>query len=279
MKKLFTITSIVLVLSILGLLLFFMDGFWGNPISKRIAEKSLERYILENYSEKDYIIENMDYNFKFGGYIADMKSPTSIDSHFTIYITKTGDIEIDTYEDVIDGWNTYLRIDEEYSNIIEDAFTSNDFKLVNKMGYGGLELYNIDEDVVFKNINYGIKIKDLEIDKIYNIKELGKNYGHIIYYAEDNEISFEKAADILLYLKGFLDEKGINFRGIDLILEKPINKDDNLNEDNRSINISSFLYDEIYEEGLEERIEENHNELIEFYNRLDDKKIDLDLIK
>ena len=150
-------------------------------------------------------------------------------------------------------------------------FPSAEFPLISNIDYGTIEIMEKDTIVGFDEANYGIKMSDLELDKKYNVKELAKTAGHIVFYAQDEEISFKKASEILLTLKEFLDKADVPFYAIDFVLEKPRNEDETPNEDRTTINTANFLYSDIYEEGLDERLEQEHNALMNYYKEQDAK--------
>src|SRR5699024_2981198 len=109
MKKSVKISIIVLILVLLAISVFIWNALYGNPISESKAEKATEKYIKEEYTDTDYVIEQVLYDFKLGEYYANVVSPSSIDTHFEVLITSTGKVRGDTYDDVTSGWNTHQR--------------------------------------------------------------------------------------------------------------------------------------------------------------------------
>ena len=273
MKKTMKIISGIIAFVIIGALLFFANAFLGNPVSKMIVKNAAKNYIEENYKNRDFVIDEVQYNFKDSGYNAYVKSPSSVDTHFTVYISMTGKIYRDSYESVINGWNTYQRIEKEYRDMVDEILSSDEFPLVSHIDFGTIKIIeNVrDMEVEFGGSNYGLKLTELELDKEYDVKELAKTVGNIVYYAEDEEVSFEKAAVSLLKLKEFFDEKNVSFYAIDFILEKPKGEEGYIEDDFR-VYVANFLYSDIYEDGLEARIEVAHNALME-YNREQDAKV------
>lgn len=270
MKKSMKIISGITGFIIIGGLLYFANGLLGNPISKKIAQKAAEDYMTETYSDKDFVIEDLTYNFKYRNYCANIESPSSIDTYFSVNISMGGKIQNDSYENVLNGWNTYERIEEEYRNMVEKVFLSEGFPLKSNIDFGTIKSME-NPEFGLQEYAYGIKMSELEVDKKYDVRELAKTAGNIVYYAEDEEISFEKAAECLLILKEFFDKEDLPFYKIDFVLEKPHKKDGTPNKDDSRVDIANFLYTDIYEEGLEERIEEAHNDLMEFYKEQDAK--------
>ena len=119
---------------------------------------------------------------------------------------------------------------------------------------------------------YGINLGELELDKNYDINEMGKEYGHIVFYAQDEEISIKRASEILLDIKNILDKNNISFYAIDFTLEKHGEGNEKVNTNDKSISIEEFLYEDIYEEGLENRMEESSDKLQEHYKEQDNIK-------
>lgn len=274
MKKPLKVLIIIFVVAIIAIGAWIANGFLGNPISKAIAKNTANKYVAEHYANRDFVVDNVFYNFKDGYYHAEVVSPSSIDTHFSVsvYLNKVAG---DSYEDyVLSGWNTYERIDEQYRNMVEDVFSSENFPLRSDIDFGSIEMYNEEGPTSFDEPDYGVKLSELELDKEYDIKQLAKTTGHIVYYAQDNEVSFAKASESLLIIKDALDKADIPFYAIDFVLEKPRNASGSPSDDDTSIHTANFLYDDIYEEGLSERIEQAHHKLMEYYEQEDAKMKD-----
>ena len=276
MQKMIKVLIIVGCIFIVGGGLWFANGIYGNPISKTIAKSSAEKYIVDTYSGRDFVIDDVFYNFKDGYYHVEVKSPSSIDTHFTVSVF-SNKVAFDSYEnEVLSGWNTYERINLDYMQMVERVFSSPNFPLVSEIDFGTIHLIDEDSFGEYNKPGYGVKLEDLELDKIYDIKELAKTNGHIIFYAQDKEISFAKASELLMSIKNSLDEANIPFYAIDFILEKPRTSEGIANEDDTSIHTANFLYRDIYEDGLAERIEKAHDVLMEYYAEQDAKLKDED---
>lgn len=268
LKVLAGITACVIIFGIL----WFANGFMGNPISKLLAKNAAKKYIAENYKNRDFIIDDVTYNFKISGYHANISSPSSVDTHFTLSVSMFGQVKYDSYSNVTKKYNTYMRIEEEYRQIVDEVFSADNFPLTSHIDFGTLkEIEDIEMDERDRPA-YGIQIKDLEVDKQYNVRELGKTAGQIIFYAEDEEISYAKASEILLILKEVLDKEGVPFYAIDFVLEKPRGEETKTYDADEAIRIEGFLYSDIVEEGLSKRIEDAHKKLMEYYKIQDEKR-------
>lgn len=243
MKKVIKIAGTFLTIIAIVFLLWLVNVFFGNPISRIMASKAAENHLAENYSDRDFFIETINYSFKDGNYYAHIESPSSIDSNFAVSISLSGKVKGDSYSSsVLDGWNTYRRIGEEYRLIVDKVFTPDNFSISSNIAYGKF---------------YKINKSDLELDKKYDIKELAKKSGKIVFYAEDDLVTFEKASELLIIIKEAFDKADVPFYIIDFVLEKPLTEEV-ASKGQARIYIEDFLSSDIYKEGLEERIELAH---------------------
>ena len=276
-KVLAGVTAFLLIIGIL----WFANGLLGNPISKTIANNTAKEYVAENYSNMKLNVSDAYYNFKTGSYDVEIKSPTSKDTYFYLSISPFGKITYDSYEsDVVDRYNTFNRINESYSSKVEKVFDSKDFPYESEIYFGEIidkEGLVVSESEEYTYPVYGLDIKKLEIDKDYDMYEMGKKAGHIVFYAEDDEVTVKKASEILLNIKNIFDKENIPFYAIDFTLEKPRNEEGTPNSDDTSIIVEHFLYEDIYEENLDQRISKAEKDLKKYYEIMDSKKEELEI--
>ena len=269
LKVLALILAIVLIIGI-GL---FANALVGNPVSKFLATKGANEYIEKTYSDKDFVIEEVTYDFKTGGYYARVTSPTSIDSHFSLSFDWLGKLIIDSYEEVTSGWNTAKRINDDYDKKVDDVFENNEFPFFMHISYGNIEFTSEEYGEDSSIPEYAIYRETLEIDGIYDIDELGKKAGKLTIYIYNRDISPEKLAEMLLNIKSVFDKSGVTFYAIDCVLEesKPeASEEGGVPKDPPRIEVMNFLYSDIYEDGLVERVREANQKAIE-YNEEQDK--------
>lgn len=266
MKKFLKISAAVAAIAIVFGLMWYANGLLGNPVSKMLAKNAAENYISEVYPNDDFFIESVNYSFKEGGYYVQIKSPSSQDTYFSLLVSMLGKVEYDYFENVSSGMNTYLRIDDEYRRMVDAVINSDDFPVKGDIYYGTIKAIDDSEVNGFGKENYGIKMSSLELDKQYNVKELAKSAGSIVFYAKDKEVSIKRASELLLKLKEAFDRADVPFYAIDFVLQKP----DDYGE--TSINTEDFLYSEIYEDGLEERLRQADAELKQYYAEKDAEK-------
>ena len=266
LKMLALVTAILLIIG-LG---FFANALLGNPVSKMLATNTAKKHLTETYAGTDYYMERIAYSFKDGKYHAFIASPTSMDTQFSLTITMLGELRLDTYEDVINGFNTARRVDYAYRDLANTIFENPSFPYTCRFAYGTLEIYP-EEAFAEPERNdvpsYAINQKELVLDKIYDIKELGRQAGHLVIYVENDTVSMEKASEIILDIKSIFDNAGIPFKAINFTLEHP--KPEEGKRPEGEVSIAHFPYEEIYEEGMMGRVQEADKALKAYYEELD----------
>lgn len=268
-RKALKIAAFVLAVVLIAGISWFASALVGNPLSKHLANRSAEKYISEVYPEKDFMVRDVKYDFKVGGYYAKIYSPRSIDSNFELRIDFLGKVHYDTYEyEVATGWNTADRINADYRNAVDSVLNSPLYPYNSYIGYGDLEFipeeYKNNSDVP----SYAIVTETLIPDEIYDINEMGRKAGHLTIYVADDELTTEKMAEVLLSLKDIFDRSGVSFHAINCVIEN--RKDDVAPSPAiQQIEVQHFLYSDIYEENLTDRVEKSIRETEEYYREMD----------
>lgn len=268
-RKALKITAFILALALIGGIGFFANALVGNPISKFLANRSAEKYISETYPEGDFLIRDVRYDFKVGGYYAKIYSPRSIDSDFELRIDFFGKVHYDTYEySVLTGENTAQRINKEYREAVDRVLNSTLFPYNSNIGYGDIEFIPEEYKDNFDVPSYAIVTETLVPDAIYDINEMGRKAGHLTIYVADDELTPEKMAEVLLSLKDIFDRSGVSFHAINCTIENR-KEDVPPSTDIKQIEVQHFLYSDIYEENLTDRIEKSIRETEEYYREMD----------
>ena len=250
-KILAGITAAVIFLG----LAWFANAFLGNPVSKALATRTARQYLSQTYGDTDFVIQDVSYSFKDGGYYAHVSSPTSIDSHFTFSLTMTGKLSYDSYEhDVLTGNNTAYRLDMAYRDLVDTVLESPSFPYTLHIAYGTLQFAGDWEVGNPCNFPDAIPMAELELDRVYDLSELGSTGGHLVLYVEDDTVTVGRMAEILLDVKVRLDRAGIPFYAVDMTLMYPREEDDTRKEG--SLSILGFLSEDITPEGLETRVQD-----------------------
>ena len=268
-KKTKKIFGLILALALIAGVGVFANGVVGNPVSKWLATSTAQKRLAEVYAVKDYEIERVTYSFKDGGYHAFIVSPSSPDSEFSMSLNMMGKLRWDSYEDrVLSGENTAARINKEYRAVTEAVFTSPAFPYYSHIEFGDIEFISREWVEAEDLPRYALFTEDLELDQVYDIRELGKAAGHLVLYVYDEDVSVEKAAEILLEVKHLMDAGGVSFHAIDLVLEYPKPLDDSPRKEGR-VETMEFLYDDIYEEGMVERVDAANGAAIAHHAKAD----------
>ena len=255
--------SILFSVAMVALMLFFANAFLGNPISWAIARANAGKYLEENFGDSHFRITEVSRDIKTGGYYAFIDSPTSQDSYFTIYFDEWGRYYGDSYEDVTTKYTTLSRINNQYWDLVRDNATDRNNRFDISIYFGDLKIAGVYEihtytdengEIVEYTLNkdYGFDRSLLELDKEYDIDQIGRDCGKICLYIHDPVVTVERAAELLLEVKDYLDEKDIPFHAIEFHLCEPRN-DQGQNVGDQ-ITLFDFLYSDIYEEGLVDRV-------------------------
>jgi len=279
-RKWLKIAALIAALVIIAGLCMFANALVGNPVSKWLATRTAEKHLKEVYGDTDFEIERVGFNFKDTDYYVHIKSPSSEDSSFSLRIDMFGNLFLDTYESrVLQGSNTQNRLYMEYRALVDEVVEAPDYPFSTFIAYGDLKVGfqhpDVEVGIPYWPENYVILDK-VELDKKYDIRELAKTAGYLIIYVEDELVTIERAAEVLLKLKELFDQRNVPFYAIDFVLEYP-RKEEGGNIKEGRVNVEGFLYSDIYEEGLVERIRSADEKLNAYYEEQD--KITKELVE
>lgn len=190
MKIKIKIICIIGILAIIGLGCFFINGMYGNPISKALVNYNVNQYIGEHYKDLDLVKEKCKYNFKFNEYYVSVQSKHSVDTSFSIYFDSLGKVLHDDHDKI--GYNTWDRLDDEIKlkvqEILREEFPDEENKISAHMIDG-------DRDV-------------LPLDMPLDIKNTPKPIEVTIQTFSDEQ-TYEKVASIMGIMQEELEEKGV----------------------------------------------------------------------
>lgn len=271
-KKVLKIIAFIIAIALILGICWVANGLNGNPISKMLAKKAANEYLEANFPDTDYYIEELGFSFKFSNYYAHVRSVTSMDTQFTLHIDMLGNVYFDTYDSVTGGFVTARRVEQEYRELTNQIFENPSFPYPSDIGYGTLEIYPqeaLDDPNVNDIPNYALIQQDLILDQIYDIRELGRQAGHLIIYVESDTISFELAAQIMLDIRAEFEKANIPFRTMDFVLQLPLPEEGPRPDE--EVRVKDFRYEDIYEEGLADRIQKAHDALEAYYAEQDAK--------
>lgn len=269
-KKALKIAALFIAIGLIIGIALLANSLNGNPISRILAENAADVYLEEHFPNTDYYIEQVGFSFKFTGYYAHVRSETSIDTQFTLHIDMVGNVFFDTYEDVLRGSTTARRLEQEYRDLTDQILDHPAFPYPSDIGFGTLEIYPqeaLDDSNVNGIPDYALVQQELVLDQIYDIRELGRQAGHLIVYVESDTISFEQAAQIMLDIRAEFDKANVPFRAMDFVLQLPLPEEGPRPDE--EIRVEHFPYEEIYKDSLIDRLKIAHDALEAHYAQQD----------
>ena len=271
MKKVLKTVAVVLFIAFVAITVLIANAFFGNPISKALAQNTAQKYVEATYGNTDYELGEITYSFKDGYYYAYVYSPSSIDTHFSLAIDAFGKLSHDYFADyVTTGRNTIYRLEMDYRQAVEAVFQSESFPYDTHIAFGEL-VYVFEADrEAYDVADYAIIVDELPLDVVCDVNELGTQAGQLTVYIWDDTVSAARLAEILLDIRTSFDNAGIGFYTIDCILEHP--REENTLYDGERFEVMNFPYSDIYEEGLVERVEESNKAVKKHYQEQDAQK-------
>ena len=262
-KKIVKIIALVTALLLIGGLSWFANAMVGNPVSRWLATRTAKTYLAEQYAGTDYEIYEVMYSFKDGNYYAKVNSPSSGDTDFYFRVNLGGKLLYDSYESLVaNGQNTAHRLYSEYRALTDPVFDSPEFPYIADICYGDLQFRSREWPVT--EFPYGYVMEELELDGVYDVGELGKTSARLVVYVDDETVTVERAAEIMLDIKNRMDAIGAGFYVMDFVLEYPRPAEGEEAREGR-VETMDFLYADIYEEGMVERVR-SANEEAESYH-------------
>lgn len=270
-KRILKLSALAVALALTVGIILFANSLVGNPVSRLMATNTAKNHLAEHYADRDFTVDGVIFSFKHGYYHAYISSPSSVDSSFTLAIALDGELIHDYYEDrVINRWNTADRIGRDYRNAVDAVLNSPSFPYNEHIGYGDLEFiseeYKNDPSVP----EYAIVTNTLILDGFYNASELGAEAGKLTIYLEDETVSYERLAEIILDVKKIFDSAGVKFYVLDLVLEYPKQTDGTKKEDR--VEVMDFLYSDIHEDGMTDRVKASDEAAKAYYAEQDTEK-------
>ena len=271
MRNFFKTVAIVLAIILIAFAVLLANAFFGNPISKALAQNTAQKYFQQTYSNTDYELGNVTYSFKDGFYYAPISSPSSIDTCFSLAIDSFGRLQHDYFADyVTTGRNTISRLEADYRQAVEAVFQSESFPYEAHIAFGEL-VYVFEADrEAYDVADYAIIVDELPLDVQYDVNALGTQAGKLTVYIWDDTVSAARLAEILLDIRTSFDGAGIGFRTINCVLEYP--REENTLYEGDRFEVMDFAYSDIYEEGLVERVEESNAAANRYYQEQDGLK-------
>ena len=106
MKGLKSLSLFISILLIFFAILIILS-FFGNPISRLVAEVAANKYLKTHYTDLDLERDRIYYDFKDGSYVVRLQDKNSIDTNFNLRFNSFGKMKRDTYGERL--FNTFFR--------------------------------------------------------------------------------------------------------------------------------------------------------------------------
>ena len=263
------ILGLALAVVVLVIVIVFICAFFGNPVSRLLAARTAKGHLADHYPT--YTLERVSYNFKDGNYHAHLTDSNQVDGDFYVILTPGGKLLADTYQDrVLSGENTHLRLTMEYRAMVDAVLEAPQAGLPLDFGFGDLEIWHREFLGNDDCPDYALVMEDLIPNGTYDVRELGSQAGHLIYYLQEEDPSLERLAHWLLEIRRLMDQANVPFVDIDLSLRYLRDEEDN--RPASDLYVLRFPYEDIYEEGLLQRVAQANADAIAYYDELDKLK-------
>ncbi|VYT83984.1 hypothetical protein [Peptoniphilus gorbachii] len=178
--------------------------FFGNPISRLVAEKSATKYIEANYKDLDLNRDKAYYNFKDGYYIVRLRDKNSKDTKFYLGFNSFGRIKADTYDSIL--FNTFIRLDNELSAYGKKLAKNYNFPYK-------ISLTTVDDDIEEK----------LVLDQKFDFNNFKEDINAQAFGYTKNP-NLEEGLDILCNLQKIMDKTSLKVTKYSIILIPEENK-------------------------------------------------------
>lgn len=209
--KALRIIALVVAIAMTAFLILFAFSLNGNPVSYFLVTSNAKKYVAENYP--GYKAGEAAYSFKDGTYFVEVTKPGSEDCHFMVKYGLGGNVEWDNYDSAItQGHNTAARLNMRYRELVDTVLESPSYPFETDIGFGDL-IFRDDE-----THDFALDTATLIPDGIYDLNALAAEYGALTIYVKTEDVSPEKAAEVLRELDEVLSSGGVTFKAIDLYL-------------------------------------------------------------
>ena len=191
----------------------------SNRIAKRIIDPKAAEYIAQTYPDNDFLIKNSYYVFKDNCYRVNVQSQASQDTHFYIdYHYKSYELIQDTYEsNVTSGGNTFIRIEDNYSALVQECLSS--ASCLQSVASGFCR-YSENTDTHELWSPKGLDRNTLILDKHYDVGALGASYGYLKVTAvlPKEKVNIDSALELLTEIDQLLTDSNIGYYVIEITI-------------------------------------------------------------
>lgn len=189
---------LVIILAIFYLL------FFGNPISRLMAERSATKYIEAHYKDLELNRDETFYNFKDGYYTVRLSSKKSKDTKFMLGFDSFGKLKQNTYENIL--FNTEVRLLDE----------------LREYGATIQKKYNFPYEISLNTIE-DVPREDLVLDQEFDFDNFKEEVGAEVVGFSKNP-NLEECLDVLCDSQKIMDKTSLKVTKYSVILIPEENK-------------------------------------------------------
>ena len=241
-------------------------AFFGNPLSKALATRAAKIYMAAQYPS--YTLEQVGYNFKDGYYYAHLTDPAQVDGNFSLSLGWWGTVLSDDYDyRVTGGENTRNRLSMEYRDLVASVLETPQAGLPLDFGFGDLEIWSREALANDDCPAYALVTEELTRNGSYDVRELGAQAGHLVYYLQEPHPSLVRLTHWLLEIRRLMDEAGVPFVAIDLHL-RDLPDEEGVRQDS-DLYVLHVPYGDIHEEDALQRVTDANRAAIAYYAQMD----------
>ena len=242
--KIQTVVTVLLLIVICLVPAVWLCIWNGNPISETIVRMRAAEYLENQYPNNDFTVSEPRYSMKSMCYTVEVQSRSSRDTHFVLTYGYFGTGGWDGYEEyVLSGTNTFSRISEEVESLIGQALTDVEFDSVG-LNSDWPSIYDEFGDPFMAQDR--IIISDLEVDGVYDCRQLSEQYGKIEINVEVTEASVEEICRILRQVYDCLKAQDLAVQTVQVTVW----------DQDSSMTVSGFRFADICAEDLEILVEQ-----------------------
>ncbi len=231
-----------------------LNFLFGNPVSKAMAVHNAETILTMRFGRGEYEVKSAGYWIEDSEYFVSVYKPGSPDSHYVMNFGMFGNYRYDDYERmVLHKQAVFDRMDREYREIVQPAlkeiYGENDADL----GYGAVLTGDPEENENVSKIKR-LQEEQVELDQIFDYKEIGREYGEVVLLLEDTDLSAERLAEELMKLKTELNARGVYFQSVSLSITDRSSSRRGEGSGLDVVGVWHFPAEDIREPGLAERV-------------------------
>lgn len=206
MKKKFNLKKFFIGLGIVFaiIFLFFYFAFFGNLISKFIADRAADKYIKTHYKDLNLKRDETFYNFKDGYYTVRLSSKKSKDTKFILGFDSFGKLKQDTYDSIL--FNTEIRLLDE----------------LREYGATIQKKYNFPYDISLNTVEDVLR-EDLVLDQEFDFDNFKEEVSaEVVGFSKNPKL--EECLDVLYDSQKILDKTSLKVTKYSVILIPEENK-------------------------------------------------------